>query len=37
LSPHCVGLVTGFGLESYRLAMRGLLSHLSARGDEKRM
>jgi len=36
LSPHCVGLVTGFGLESYRLAMSGLLTHLSARGDEKK-
>lgn len=36
LSPHCVGLVTGFGLESYRLALQGLLSHLSAIGGKKK-
>jgi 3-dehydroquinate dehydratase len=36
LSAHCVGLVTGFGLYSYHLALNGLLSHLSALGDAKK-
>lgn len=36
LSAHCVGLVTGFGLDSYHLALKGLLSHLSALGDAKK-
>jgi 3-dehydroquinate dehydratase-2 len=35
LSPHCVGLVTGFGLESYRLGLQGLLGYLSGNGSEK--
>ncbi|MFZ9939242.1 MAG: type II 3-dehydroquinate dehydratase [Bacteroidia bacterium] len=36
LSPHCIGLVSGFGLASYHLALNGLLSHLSTLGAAKK-
>lgn len=34
LAPACLGVVAGFGADSYRLAIEGLLQHLSARGNE---
>lgn len=31
LAPVCLGVVAGFGSESYRVALLGLLAHLAAR------
>lgn len=33
LAPHAVGLVVGFGEDSYRLGLRGLVSHLRSEGE----
>ena len=35
LAPLAVGVVSGFGLESYRLGLRGLVGHLRGTGEKK--
>ncbi len=33
LAPACLGVVAGFGADSYRLAIEGLLQHLGTKGQ----
>jgi 3-dehydroquinate dehydratase II len=34
IAPVCVGQISGFGAESYELALRGIAGHLRGRKDE---
>jgi 3-dehydroquinate dehydratase-2 len=35
LAGHAVGVVSGFGLDSYRMGLRGLVGHLRERDEKK--
>ena len=35
LAGHAVGVVSGFGLDSYRMGLRGLVGHLREKGEKK--